>query len=115
MLGHFLNDTNQKKESRKNAEILVNSVKSDLFGHSKRQNSVVFEDSDLKFRSHIHQQVLICIHCIFLEFSEISKNNECFSQLSKLKIKILYCNFIATFNLHALVKINEFYLLKLNS
>ena len=59
MLGHFLNDTNQKKESRKNAEILVNSVKSDLFGHSKRQNSVVFEDSDLKFRSHIHQQVLI--------------------------------------------------------
>ena len=31
------------------------------------------------------------------------------------KIKILYCNFIATFNLHALVKINEFYLLKLNS
>ena len=38
----FERPKSEKKENRTNVEILVNSVESDLFGHSKRQNSVVF-------------------------------------------------------------------------
>ena len=43
-LEHFVNGPNWTNfEYRKNAEIVVNSVKSGLFGHSKRQNSAVFK------------------------------------------------------------------------
>ena len=42
-------------ESRENAEILVNSIESGLFGHSNMLNSAVFQDGDLKFFTHIHQ------------------------------------------------------------
>ena len=49
-------DKNSKSE---NAEILVNNVKSGLFGHSERQNSAVFQESDLKFCTPIHRQVFV--------------------------------------------------------
>ena len=48
-------------------EILVNSVKSGLFGHSKRQNSAVFQESDLKLSTHIHRQVFLYIYSAFLD------------------------------------------------
>ena len=55
-LEHFLNGPNRTtNENRKNAEILVNSVNSGLLGKSKRQNSAGFQESDLKFGTHIHR------------------------------------------------------------
>ena len=49
----------KKNENQKNVKILINSVKSDRFGHSERQNSAAFEDSDLKVRTGILQQVFL--------------------------------------------------------
>ena len=63
---HFLNGPNRTKiENRKNAEILVNSVKSGRFGHSERQNSAVFKDSDLNVCTHILQQVFYTYIAVF--------------------------------------------------
>ena len=52
----------QKLKIRKKAEILVNSVKSDLLGHSKRQNSAVFKDSNFKVCTRAYFSVSFLIH-----------------------------------------------------
>ena len=53
-LQHFLYCPNRKKmKIGKNAEIFVNYVKSGLLGHSKRQNSAVFQNSNLQFCTEI--------------------------------------------------------------
>ena len=63
---HFLNGPNRTKcDHRKNAEIAVNSVKSGLLGHSRRQNSAVFQNIDLKFCTHIHRRVFFHKHSLF--------------------------------------------------
>ena len=70
----FLNGPNRTKiENRKNAEILVNSVKSGRFRHSERQNSAVFKDSDLNVCTHILQQVFLYIYCGFLKIKNPGK------------------------------------------
>ena len=62
-LEHFLNDPNRTEfENWKNAEILENSVKSGIFGHSKRQKSAVFQDTNLRVCTHIHRQVSFHIY-----------------------------------------------------
>ena len=57
---HLNSPNRTKKETRKNAEILVNSVKSGLLGHSKRQKAII-QDSDLNFRYILSASVLIHI------------------------------------------------------
>ena len=47
----------QKLKIGKMPKSTVNSVKSGIFGPSKRQNSAVFQYSDLKYCTHIHEQV----------------------------------------------------------
>ena len=62
---HFLNGRNRTKfENRENAEILVINVMSGLFGHSKRQNSAVFQDINVKYCTHINRQVLVHIYSV---------------------------------------------------
>ena len=63
---HFFNGPNRTTfEHRKIAKILVNNVKSGLFGHSKRENSAVFQDINLKFYTHIRRQVFLHIIPVF--------------------------------------------------
>ena len=42
-----------------------NSVRSGSFGHWKRKNTAVFQDSDLKLGAHIHRQVRFHIYIVF--------------------------------------------------
>ena len=75
-LEHFLNGPNRTKiENPENAEILVNNIKSCRFGHSERQNSAVFEDSDLKFCTQILQQVSLYTYSVFFIPPPKKKNN----------------------------------------
>ena len=74
-LEHFLNGRNQTKiKNMKNAKILVKSVKNSLFGRSKRQNSVVFQGSGLKFCMHVDALIHI------FRFLKIQKNYENFGK-----------------------------------
>ena len=53
---YFYSGPNRTKfEKRTNADILVNSVKSGLFGRSKRQNSALFQDINLKLCPHVYR------------------------------------------------------------
>ena len=89
---HFLNGPNRTKiENRKNAEILVNSVKSGRFGHSERQNSAVFKDSDLNVCTHILQQVFFYTYIAFFlkiknpgKFRKTKYFDDYFHQFSKI-------------------------------
>ena len=105
-----------KNGNRKNAEIFAHSVKSGLFWHSKRQNSAVFRDSNLKFCTHIHHQEFLYLH-IFRIF-DTSKILEDFEKPKFLmiifpflikKIKVRDNILIAMFNLYAFLT-NLFYL-----
>ena len=79
-----------KNGDRKNAEIFAHSVKSGLFWHSKRQNSAVFQDSNLKFCTHIHHQVFLYIHS---GFSTTQKS------LKILKKNQIFDDYFSVFNL----------------
>ena len=73
----YLNGQNRKKfENWENAEILVITVKVAFFGHSKRQNSAVFQDRDLKFCAFIYLQAFFYTYSVFFSSpnSELFKN-----------------------------------------
>ena len=58
---HFLNGQNWTKiENQKKTDIVVNGVKSGIFG-IQNDNSAVLQHSDLKFGTNIHQQVLLTL------------------------------------------------------
>ena len=61
----FERSKSEKMKIGENAEMLVNSVKSGLFWSFKRQNSAAFQDINLKFCTHIHQQVFFHIYSGF--------------------------------------------------
>ena len=44
-----------------------------LFGHSKRQNSAVFQDRDLKFCTFIYLQAFFYIYSVFFQIQSFSK------------------------------------------
>ena len=58
ILENFLNGPNGAKfENRKIAEILANSVKLAFYGHSKWQNSSVFQDINLKLGNRMYRHI----------------------------------------------------------
>ena len=93
-----------------NSEILVNSVKSGIFRHSKWQDWAVFQDVNLKFCTHIIQTCYFS-YILFLNsqfnFKILEKKSPNFNFFNHFKTR--HDSLIAVFNLHVLFKINWFY------
>ena len=112
----LFNGPNRTKiQNRKNIEFLINSVKSGRFGHSERQNSAVFKDSDLKVCTGILQQVFLNTHIPFFLILTLSgqfgKQNilmTIFPNFFKKNNKIWDNSLIAMFNPHVVLKTNLF-------
>ena len=106
------------KWKSENAKILVNGAKSGFFGHPKQQHLAVFQDSDLKFCTHIHRQVFLYIYTVFWKFKKKFLNIfekhffMIFTNYNFLhkKIEIWDSSLIVMFNLHVLLKANRFFL-----
>ena len=96
-------------ESRENAEILVNSIESGLFGHSNLLNSAVSKMATWNFvHIFINKYSLTNIPFLtkMLDFFENTKKWWSFSQFSKIKKrKIWNIRLIAMFNLQQKIKL----------
>ena len=83
-----MNDSNRiKSENRKNAEIPVNSAKSDPWGIQNVKTQPFFENIDLKLFTHIHRQAFFPISSVFVSEKSKTFPEHFFSTFMRLNFK----------------------------